>query len=85
MSMENYDADIFDIVYDDELPDSNAEGPGESGGCLSPKDAFILSLNQFGRVSLEYMSGACGRDKDSLIELLEGRMIWKDPRCYDSA
>ena len=29
MSMENYDADIFDIVYDDELPDSNAEGPGE--------------------------------------------------------
>ena len=85
MSMEKYDADIFDIVYDDELPDSNAEGPGESGGCLSPKDAFILSLNQFGRVSLEYMSGACGRDKDSLIELLEGRLIWKDPRCYDPA
>lgn len=77
------DADFFDVLYDDELLDVDVEGLSEPGGCMPPEEAFILSLNRFGCINLEFMSGMCGRDKDVLIDELEGELIWKDPRRYD--
>lgn len=81
--MNNYEMDVFDIVYDDELVDT--EFSGSSDGNISPKEAFILSVNCFGRVNLDYMSEVSGASKDALIESLEGVLILKDPRCYDPA
>lgn len=84
MTVSNTDnADIFDIIYDDELIDT--ELPEGRSGSVTPKDAFVLSVNHFGRVNLGYMSEACGRSEDALIEELEGSLIWKDPRSYDPA
>ena len=81
--MNNYEVSVFDIIYDDELMDTEAT-TGISGS-VTPKDAFVLSINHFGRVNLDYMSEIVVCGKDSLIEALEGRLIWKDPRCYDPA
>lgn len=81
--MNNYEVSVFDIIYDDELMDT--ETTMGIFGSVTPKDAFVLSINHFGRVNLDYMSEIVGCGKDSLIEALEGRLIWKDPRCYDPA
>lgn len=77
------DTDIFEIIYDDELNDEISAGvtPGSS----TSKEAFMLSINRFGRVNLDFMSEACGLEKQALIDELEGSLIWKDPRCYDPA
>ena len=76
--------DTYDIIYDDELINAEISSAIPSGSITS-KDAFALSINHFGRVNLDYMSEVCGREKDALISELEGVLIWKDPRCYDSA
>ena len=73
--------DIFDLIYDDELIDETE--PSNHSESVTPKDAFILSINRFGRINLDFMSEASGCKKDDLIDALEGVLIWKDPRCYD--
>lgn len=75
---------VFDIIYDDELIDIET-APNSASEGSTPKEAFILSINHFGRVNLDYMSEASGSSKDALIKALEGVLIWKDPSCYDPA
>jgi len=82
--MMNIENDVFDVIYDDELSDA-PEASAVPGSKLSVNDAFILCLNQFGRVNLDYMSKASGISEAALAEVLEGVLIWKDPRCYDPA
>ena len=72
---------VFDIVYDDEwqseMPDS------VDSGTLSPEDALVLSMNEFGTVHLPYMSAVSGLSKRELVCALEGKAIWKDPCRYN--
>ena len=72
--------DAFEIAYDDELLEVEEASYSDN---MTPKDACILSINCFGRINLEYMSQVCHRDKDSLIDALEGVLIWKAPGSYD--
>ena len=74
--------ETFDIIYDDELIDVEISSAIRN---ITPKEAFVLSINRFGRVNLDFMSEACGLEKEALIDALEGVLIWKDPRCYDPA
>ena len=81
VGMNYYEENLFDIVYDDEF--INVEVFSNVSDSVTPKEAFVLSINHFGRVNLDYMSEVSGLEKDALIESLEGVLIWKDPHCYD--
>ena len=72
--------EVFDILYDDELLETEIDAQSD---IVTPKEAFILSINRFGRVNLKYMSEVCGQGKDTLVNALEGQLIWKDPSRYD--
>ena len=43
---------------------------------LSPHEAFMQSLNQFGRVDLPYMSTLASQSEDELINALQGRIFY---------
>lgn len=79
----SYDVDDFDLLYDDDdydqadIPDINTEN------LLTPEDALYTSINQLGRVSLEYMAKLTVKTEDELINILGGRYIWQDPEEYD--
>lgn len=81
--MDHYETDVFDVIYDDELMDTPVTS--HPGGGVGPKEAYVLSINHFGRVNLDYMSEVSGCSRETLIETLEGVLIWKDPRRYDAA
>ena len=83
IGMNYYEENLFDIVYDDEF--INVEVFSNVSDSVTPKEAFVLSINHFGRVNLDYMSEVSGLEKDALIESLEGVLIWKDPHCYEPA
>ena len=42
----------------------------------TPMEALSASLNKYGEVNLEYMSGLVDMDKDSLVENLEGHIFY---------
>ena len=42
----------------------------------TPMEALSASLNKYGEVNLEYMSGLVDMDKDSLVDNLEGRIFY---------
>lgn len=73
----------FDVLYDDEIWSAGEEQDGQPN--CSAEDALILSINRFGRVNLPFMAEISGKTEVELISALEGRMIWKDPSCYDPA
>ena len=73
----------FDVLYDDEIWSAGEEQAGQPN--CSAEDALILSINRFGRVNLPFMAEISGKTEVELISALEGRMIWKDPSCYDPA
>ena len=78
--------DVFDVVYDDELPDSEPANPDQPiTQSFTPKEACLLSINRLGRIDLDYMAGICRYSRDELIDRLEGVVIWKDPRVFDPA
>ena len=56
--------EVFDILYDDELLETEIDAQSD---IVTPKEAFILSINRFGRVNLKYMSEVCGQGKDTLV------------------
>lgn len=66
MSIPNFYS--FDIVYDDDFisPDNLIN----TGTPVSPVDAFILSINRFGRVNLSYMAQVSGHPEEELISSL---------------
>lgn len=79
MGIQDYD--IFEVLYDDEvsLP---TQVLNEEEGSFTAREAFVLSINRFGRINLKFMSAKCGRPEDDLIRELEGVLIWKDPSRY---
>lgn len=52
--------------------------PMEMAHVETAKDALLHSLNQFGRVNLDYMQEAYGKDQDTLLLELD-ELIYRDP------
>lgn len=69
---------IVDVLYDDEVWTDET-----SPQMYSMEDAYILSINRYGRVNLSYMASLCERTEDDIISEMEGRVIWRDPMRYD--
>ena len=70
---------IIDVLYDDEI------WPGETPQKHSIEDAYVKSINQFGKVNLPFIASLCGSSEEEIISKLEGKLIWRDPVRYDSA
>ena len=74
---------IFDVLYDDDIWDSEVpEAPQKNK--YSVEDAYIVSINRYGKVNLSYMSLLCGKSEKDIIRRMEGKMIWRDPMRYDT-
>ena len=74
---------IFDVLYDDDIWDSEVpEAPQKNK--YSVEDAYIVTINRYGKVNLSYMSLLCGKSEKDIIRRMEGKMIWRDPMRYDT-
>ena len=75
----NQDMQIIDVLYDDEI------WPGETPQKHSMEDAYVKSINQFGKVNLPFIASLCRSSEEEIISKLEGKLIWLDPMLYDPA
>lgn len=77
---EVFTEDTFDLVYGDGEEDENVR-PEEM---VSPLDALVRSMNQYGRVDAAYMETVTGMDGESLMrDLMDRRAVFPDPDQYD--
>lgn len=92
MAYKKYDMEELGLLYEDEEeesldhelpPELRQEKGADAGRIYSPEDALYMSVNQLGKVNLEYMSRLSGYSMDELIHKLHGKLIWQSPEDYD--
>ena len=75
--LTNQNLQIVDVLYDDEM------WTGEVSQMHSIEDAYVLSINQFGKANLQFIASLCGNSEEEIISKLEGKLIWRNPARYN--
>lgn len=70
-AFENGKKQLADIFYH-----PVAFSTGDADAALTAEEALACSVNAYGRVDPEYMSGLCGKDREELTEELAGRIYY---------